>query len=302
MPRGSSSRARADRRSRASSIVAPGRWRIDAARSPLVAASSSAWVVSPTGSRPASAAAARTAARSTVRGQVLAAQVAERVAADAVPGEPAQGAVAPPRGVQGRGLLRVVDEDDDPAVEAVDGAREPGLDAEADLGGLPVLELDPLVSEALGELDRRRVRLDPGEPARGVEPHQLLADAARTADDPVDGQRIEHLVRDDRADGRRRRPPGRPRRLERGSKPGRVEPRVERLEPRELDLHRPVADRLEQRGAGVSKRDQQALRERAGALRRARRPRRAPDARAPSTPPRSTGRPRPRRSGGSRGR
>ena len=302
MPRGSSSRARADRRSSASSSVAPGRWRVDAARSPLVAASSSAWVVSPTGSRPARAAAARTAARSTVAVRSWRPRWRN--------GSPPTPCRANPRRVpsrrlgriEGRGLLRVVDEDDDPAVEAVDGAREPGLDAEADLGGLPVLELDPLVPEALGELDRRRVRLDPGEPARRVEPHQLLADAARTADDPVDGQRIEHLVRDDRAGDRRAVRQVVAVASSAAPSPAASSRARSAVDPRELDLDRPVADRLEQRGAGVSKRGQHALRERArpGAVlddhERRRTPQRQP------TPARAAARPRRRRSGGSRGR
>ena len=204
MPRGSRSRASAERRSSASSIVAPGRLSHAEARSPA-AASSSAWVVSPTGSRPARAAAARTAARSTVAVRSWrptwrsgSPPTAWRAKARRVP-------AGPRRRVQGRGLVGVVHEHHRPAGEMGGRARQPAVDREADLGDLAVRERDALGLEARREVGRARLGLEPGE-AVAVDADEELAEAVGPADDAVDRQRVEDLVRDDGA--RLRRGPG----------------------------------------------------------------------------------------------
>ena len=282
----------------------PGRWSVAAAASPEVAARRArAWVVSPSGTRPARAAASRTARQVDGRRQVLAADVPERVAADAVPGEPAQGAVAPAGGVERGGLLGVVDEDDDPAVEA---RRSAPASQSSMRRGRPRRPGRPRARSPR----RRGARPSSGvvgsastqdESARCVQPD--AAAPGRPAGRPITrwtGQRVQHLVRD----ASRRRPAGRPpgrrsRRAPRRARPPRAAP-GSAVEPGELDLDRPVADRREERRARVTERGEHALGKRAGSRAVLDDPRRAPDASAPSTPPPAAPPHRRRRSDASR--
>ena len=178
------------------------------------------------------------------RRQVLAPDVAERVAAHGVAGEGAQRPVAPRWRVQGVGLLRVVDEHDQAAIEARRRVGQPAVDAEADLGDLAVLEPDALPRRAARPARRRWAG-----PRRRRSPRRRRAQ--RTARGSRGGrpttrwtgQRVEDLVGDDDAGlrrGRRRLVPG-----DQVRQPEPVETRAELVQPRLLDLDRAVADRLE---------------------------------------------------------
>jgi hypothetical protein len=140
------------------------------------------------------------------------------------------------------GLQGVVHEDDDPPVEVGRGCRQPAVEGETDLGDLAVAELDPLGREAGGQVRRRRLGLEPAKRAILADGDQELADAAGAADDPVDGKRVEDLVGDDGPG----LAIGRPHVHEAAIEPVRGQARPEQLEPRRLDLDRPVADRPEQ--------------------------------------------------------
>ena len=207
IPRGSRSRASADRRSRASWRPVPARWR-NASRAARpegrdelrLGGLAEGFQARPRGSRPH---------RGEVhgRGEVLSADVAERVTADGVARERAERARGSARVERSR-LLGVVDEHDDAPCEVARRAGEPAVERKADLGHLAIRESSPFAAAV------RRGPASSPRPRAARRPRrscgdQQLPDAAGTADHPVDRQRIEHLVGDDARRSRPRVPPSR---------------------------------------------------------------------------------------------
>ena len=128
--------------------------------------------------------------------EILAADMAERIRANRVAGERPEGAGGVSGAVEIRRLGGVVHEDHEAAGQVARGVREPGVQGEADLGDVAVAQDHTLVGEALGEGRRGGLGLEPGERTTRVQRDQELAHAAVPADDPVDRERVEDLVRD----------------------------------------------------------------------------------------------------------
>ena len=238
--RGSSSRRTAERTASQSSIVVAGSDRTASSSSSSPQPTrNSAWLVRPSGARPAAVVASLQGREVDVGGQVLAPDPDRPVVVDPVPGIGAQGSVGALRPVQLGRREAVVEDQDDPAFEAGRGLADPVVERQADLAPGALLELDAVGGQARRQGRRRRRALELDE-AVVVPVDEQLADPARPADEEMDGQGVEELVGHDHPG------PGRLVRqseLEGPAEPGRGDVPHELVQPVRVDLDRDVADR-----------------------------------------------------------
>ena len=208
--------------------------------------SASAWVVTPMISSPAAVAARSTAVTSTWA--VRSCRPTKRYGssptwwrryARSVPSRRRTGSYSS----TGRGA--VVDEEEHTLIEGCRRPCDPAVDRERDLRGLTVDEVDVFGGEARGEVVARRRDLGLDERAVPTEVDREFAQLIAASTDAVDGQRVEHLVREHDAGDRLVRG-----RFERVGESVGGESCAQAIDPPLVDLDRLVAhDRAERRRA-----------------------------------------------------